>query len=200
VVGELYASDAEVQGDTRLKAWIAASGDPLGGNVRGLPDVRTRADLTKVVTSLLHRVNAHGAGALAPTVHPALSFMANFPPCLQSAEIPAPKRAFSETELLEVLPRTGTLGQMTTFYFTFAYSPPYVPLIPSGGINLRPQFPPGQAACNEALYRFRGQMRTYIDDYVAAWNAELAKLRGTPGPLPAYAEQQYQQWSRSIEI
>ena len=201
VVGDLYTSDAEVARDTALQAWIAASRDPLGGNVRGLPDVRTREELARVVTSLLYRVNAHGAGALVPTVHPVLSFMANFPPCLQSAELPEPGRTFGEKELLEFLPRTGTLGQMTTFYFTFAYSPPYVPLIPGDGIRTRHQFPIDRPRCNDALYRFREQTGSFIDDYITTWNAELAKLRGTrPGSIPGYAKGQHQQWSRSIEI
>ena len=67
-----------------------ASGDPSQGNIRGLPDVQTRDELTKVLTSLLYRVNAHGGGTLTPSVNPVLGFVANFPPCLQNADIPEP--------------------------------------------------------------------------------------------------------------
>ena len=64
VVEVLYETDADVKQDKDLKAWMDASGDPSQGNLRGLPAVDTRDDLTKVLTSLLYRVNAHGGGTL----------------------------------------------------------------------------------------------------------------------------------------
>ena len=66
VVEVIYKKDIDVQNDEDLQAWMAASGDPSQGNLRGLPDVKTRDDLTKVLTSLLYRVNAHGGGTLVP--------------------------------------------------------------------------------------------------------------------------------------
>ena len=117
VVEDTYANDGEVTNDAALQAWIAASGHPSKGNVRGLPDVTTRAGrLEEVLTSLLYRVNVHGAAGLSPSVNPGLAFVANFPPCVQSPEIPQPN---DEPDLLEFLPHTGTIGGMTTFFFTF---------------------------------------------------------------------------------
>jgi hypothetical protein len=90
VVNVLYPTDGDVKNDPGLKAWMDASRDPSQGNVSGLPAVDTQADLIAVLTSFLYRLTAHGASSLSPSVNPALSFVANFPPCLQSADIPEP--------------------------------------------------------------------------------------------------------------
>ena len=94
VVNAFYGDDAAVASDTALRNWISASGDPGGGNVRGLPEMTTRAALIKVLTSLVYRVTAHGCGRLNQTANPVLSFVANFPPCLQNATIPAADTPF----------------------------------------------------------------------------------------------------------
>jgi hypothetical protein len=196
VVEDIYTNDTEVANDVALQKWLTASGDPSQGNVKGLPDVKTRIKLEEVLTSLLYRVNVHGAAGLNPSVNPMLAFVANFPPCLQSADIPEPT---DQWDLLPVLPHTGAIGGMTTFFFTFAYSPPYASLIPAGGINLDPWF--SSPKCNAALVTFRGRIRKFVDEYIENWNNELARISGRdPGSLPSYAENQYGQWPRSIEI
>ena len=199
VVGELYTSDTEVANDTELQNWIAASGAVTGGNVKGLPAVKTRIQLADVLTSLLYRVNVHGAAGMAPMVDPALAWVSNFPPCLQNSTIPTPDKT---PNLLSVLPHTGAIGAMTTFVFTFAYSPPYASLIPSGGENLDPWFPPAQVKSNAALVTLRKRIRAFVDEYVSDWNAELLRLAEKPpgSPPPAYSADQYQQWPTSIEI
>jgi hypothetical protein len=203
VVDELYETDTEVASDKGLKAWIDASKDPNEGNVQ-LPDVTTRALLVELLTSLLYRVTAHGAGSLTSVVNPALAFVSNFPPCLQSKEMPEPGVQLSDTELLARMPYTGTMGTMATFYFTFAYSEPYVPAIPKGGDNLDPYWPdpgtPSDGACNSALLQYRANIRSFVTTYTNKWNEELARIRGVPGPVPSYAENQAEQWPRSIEI
>ena len=94
VVDGLYASDAEVANDKGLQEWMTASGDPADGNIRGLPTpITTRAELAGVLTSILYRVTVHGAGSLNPSVNPTLTFVSNFPPCLQSAEDPRAHRS-----------------------------------------------------------------------------------------------------------
>jgi hypothetical protein len=201
VVDDLYKNDGDVASDTGLKAWMDASRDPSQGNLKDLPDVKTRDELTKVLTSLLYRVTVHGAGSLTPSVNPALAFVANFPPCLQSADIPEPGTPVSPADILPLLPHTGTIGGMTTFVYTFAYSAPYVPLIPPGGVNTTPYFPPSQNQCNAALFKYRQGVKDFVDTYVKDWNAALARFRGAPpGAPPSYALGQYQQWPLSIEI
>jgi hypothetical protein len=202
VVEVLYETDADVKQDKDLKAWMDASGDPSQGNLRGLPAVDTRDDLTKVLTSLLYRVNAHGGGTLVPAVNPVLAFVATFPPCLQNATIIEPGTPVDPTkDLLPLLPRTGTIGEMTTFFFTFVYSLPSEPLIPTGGITAEPHFPPSQSACNPALFKYRQDIHDFVDTFVADWNDAVARIRGTgPGSPPSYADNQYEQWSLSIEL
>ena len=135
VIAVSYPSDSSVQQDAALQAWIKDSIDPLGGNVRGLPEtVDSREMLTEIVTSLVFRVTAHGSARLNSTANPALTFMANYPPCLQISDIPVPEQPLSRN-LLTYLPTTGTIGDMVTFYFTFAFSIPYEPFIPLEGID-----------------------------------------------------------------
>jgi hypothetical protein len=201
VVNDIYPSDDDVAQDEGLKAWMTASSDPEQGNVRGLPDIQTRAELAEVLTSILYRVTVHGAGSLNPAVNPALSFVANFPPCLQSADIPEPSDQLSTRDLLKRLPHTGTIGGMTTFYYTFVYSRPYERLIPSGGVEADPYFPKSQKQCNEALFTYRTRIGAFVDEFVVDWNTAFARLRGgAPGSPPSYAEDQAKQWPRSIEI
>jgi hypothetical protein len=201
VVEKLYANDGEVANDAGLKAWMDASKDPSEGNVQGLPDINTRQLLSEVLTSLLYRVTVHGAGSLTPSVNPALAFVSNFPPCLQSTDMPEPSVQLSDKQLLERMPHTGTIGGMATFYFTFVYSPPYLPLIPRGGLNLDPYWPPSEQACNDALFKYREGIGSFVKVYTEDWNTELARIRGVPvGSPPSYAENQYEQWPRSIEI
>jgi hypothetical protein len=204
VVDQLYKSDKEVASDTGLKAWIDASKDPKNGNVK-LPDITTRALLVELLTSLLYRVTAHGAGSLSSVVNPTLAFISNFPPCLQSKDMPQPNVELSDGDLLKRMPYTGTMGTMATFYFTFAYSEPYVPAIPKGGDNLDPYWPvpgtPSDQACNAALLQYRANIRSFVTTYTNNWNDELARIGGVPtAPVPSYAENQAEQWPRSIEI
>jgi hypothetical protein len=202
VVHTFYASDDSVKNDTGLQAWLTASRDPLDGNV-DLEPIETRAKLIELLTSLLYRVTVHGAGSLTPTVHPALSFVSNFPPCLQSTDIPDPDVKLSDTELLARLPNTGSCGWMTTFYFTFAYSDPYVPAIPKGGVNLDLywQPPSSQPKCNAALIAYRENIQAFVKAYTKDWNDEVARICGRiAGTPPAYADGQVEQWPRNIEI
>jgi hypothetical protein len=202
VVNDLYTQDVDVKNDKQLQAWMVAAGATDQGNVQGLPSpVLTQAALAEVLTSILYRVTVHGAGSITPVVHPVLSFVSNFPPCLQIAAIPAPGDKLTTQQLLDHLPHTGTIGGMTTFYFTFVYSPPYVPLIPKGGPSVDPYFPPTQPNCNAALVAYRTGIQTFVKGYTLAWNEELAGMRGKPaGPLPKYAVDQAKQWPLSIEI
>jgi hypothetical protein len=200
VVDDVYANDDEVANDAGLADWMAASRDPMQANVHGLPEtIDTRAELKRLLASILYRITAHGAGSLTPSVNPALAFVANFPPCLQGADIPEPGDPMSTEDLLWLMPRTGTIGQMTTFYFTFVYSKPYERLIPSGGLRSDPYFP--RRGCNDALFAYRAAVSAIVDKYVVTWNDALNGISGgTPGPPPAYALHQHGQWPRSVEI
>ena len=143
-----YGSDAAVAGDRQLQAWIAASSAPTVGNVRGLPRMTSRSALERVLTSLLYRVTVHGVARLTSSSNPALTFVANFPHCLQRAGIPEPGARISARTLLTYLPNTQTISAAVSFYFTFAFSTPYEPFIPLGGRRHEPVLPkrsPGAA-------------------------------------------------------
>jgi hypothetical protein len=176
-----YASDAAVAGDEALQAWMAASGAPDAGNVQGLPALTSRAALTAVCTSLLHRITVHGASRLVSTPNPALSFVSNFPHCLQRTDIPGPRSPIDTQTLLSYLPNTKTIGQALGFYFIFAFSTPYEPAIPLGGPGADLFYPGGpDSPRNRALIDFRKGLAGLIRD----WQPDVPQLY---------------QWPRNIE-
>ncbi len=181
-VDTTYKDDREVAGDSKLQDWIADSSDPYVGNIRGLPAMKSRAALTRVLTSLLYRIEVHGASRLSPVANPGLTFVANYPPCLQDASIPEPSCRFDTRKLLELMPRTGTIGGMVNFYFTFAFSPPYESFIPISGIESSLFFQGGlEDPRNRALVDYR---RTMIE--------LMKEIEGTEFP-------QIFQWPMNIE-
>ncbi len=176
-----YEGDAQVVADVALQAWITAVGDPDRGNVQGIPAVQDRATLTRVLTSLIYRITIHGSGRNPATSNPGLTFVANFPPTLQSPSIPDPGQPIDTRTLLTYLPTTGTIGQMVTFYFTFAFSVPYVPFVPLDGIEDDLFFPGGPTEPrNSALIGYRAALIDFLRD----WQP------GSP---------QINQWPRNIE-
>ncbi|HEV7671180.1 MAG TPA: lipoxygenase family protein [Thermoanaerobaculia bacterium] len=176
-----YEDDAQVAEDKPLQAWITAAGDPDRGNVQGIPAVRDRATLIRVLTSLIYRITIHGSGRNPATSNPGLTFVANFPPTLQNPSIPDPGKPIDTKTLLTYLPVTGTIGQMVTFYFTFAFSVPYVPFVPLDGIEDDLFFPGGPAdPRNRALIDYRAALIGFLRD----WQP------GSP---------QVNQWPRNIE-
>ena len=84
-----------------------------------------------------------------------MSFVPNFPPCLQNAEFVEPDSSIDTRELMSWLPRTGTIGEMMQFYFTFAFSVPYDPFIPLEGIEDPDTLFYTNPNCNDALIVFR---------------------------------------------
>ena len=134
-VDQAYPTDQDVQRDQEVQKWIAESGNEDGGNIRGLPAMDSKDALKRVLHSLVYRITAHGSRRLYRSANPALTFVANFPPCLQDATIPDPTASFDTPALLRYLPKTGTIGSMLHFYFIFWASPPYVPFVPIGGLE-----------------------------------------------------------------
>ena len=132
-VDNTYRDDLAVAADTKLNDWMVASA--VQGNIRGLPKLDNKAALTRLLTSLIYRITAHGVGRLQRDADPWLTFVANFPPCLQRTDLPRPSAPLGTRELLKYLPNIGTIADVLTFYFAFAYSKPYVPLIPCGRIR-----------------------------------------------------------------
>jgi hypothetical protein len=161
-----YGSDASVAADGSLQTWIATSAATDGGNIRGLPEMDSRAALVGVLTSLLYRVTVHGISRLSATSNPALTFVANFPQCLQRTDIPDPRARLDTKTLLTYLPNTGTIGEALSFYFTFVFSTPYEPAIPLGGVGTDLFFPGGpDDARNRALITLRKGLAAFMHDY-----------------------------------
>ena len=176
-----YPDDAAVAGDAALRGWRDAASDPEGGNVQGLPSLVSRSELESVLTSLVFRVTMHGVSRLNATINPHMTFVANFPPCLEDATLPEPGDEVPLERLLQFLPKTGTIGAMASFYYTFVFSPPYASLIPEDGPDAELLFPGGPTAPrNQALIAFRQAIMRFIESY-----------QGADPP--------YQQWPLNIE-
>jgi hypothetical protein len=143
--------------------------------------MNSRAALGRVLRSLLYRITVHGISRLNSTSNPALTFVANFPHCLQRTDIPGQRADIGTKELLSYLPNTNTISQAVTFYFTFAFSTPYEPFIPLGGVGDELFFPGGsEDSRNQALIDLRRGLADFIEDY------------------QPHAPQRYQ-WPRNIE-
>jgi len=164
-VDETYSSDREVFDDDQLQNWMKQSSNPAQGNVRGLPNMDSRNNLSKVLSSLIYRVAAHGNSRQLNSLSDALCFVANYPPCLQDSRIPAPSETIDQNRLMRYLPNTGTIGEMMTFYFIFTYSVPYNPLIPLLGIREELYFDDANDPRNEALIEFREGIQQFIRNY-----------------------------------
>jgi Lipoxygenase len=182
-VSATYPDDGAVAADTAVRAWMRAAADPNQGNIRGLPAMETREALRRVLTSLVYRITIHGVSRLQHTANPELTWVANFPPCLQREDKPRPEDNLSTKELLTYLPNTGTIAEMITFYFAFAFSKPYDSLFPAD---------PGYVfsgklsdPVNTALLRFRAEMFNFINSEYKWWRKPAAP--------------DYKQWPQNIE-
>ena len=163
-VDTTYASDEAVALDTQLQLWMTASADPDGGNIRGLPEMHSKKALKAVLTSFLYRITAHGVSRLNVSANPVLTFTANFPPCLQDSRLPGAQEKIDTKALLQFLPKTGTIGKMVNFYFTFVFSQPYEPFIPAGGVESDLFFPTGLGdPRNAALVTRRKKLIAFIE-------------------------------------
>ena len=159
-VDHSYPTERDVQRDRQLANWIAESGDTDGGNVLGLPAMDSKDALKRVLHSLIYRITAHGTSRLYRSANPVLTFVANFPPCLQDATIPDPTDSFDTQALHRFLPNTGTIGSMLHFYFIFWATPPYVPFVPLEGTEADLFFDDEES--NEALI----ELRRFVIDFV----------------------------------
>lgn len=173
-VNQTWATDNDVIADKPVQAWIAASIDPADGNVAGIPTPSSRENLIKTLQSLVFRLTTHGAARLNTTANPVLSFVPNSPPCLQRTDLPSPAKELSTNDLLTYLPKTGTIGEMITFLFTFVFSAPYVPFLPVAGKDTEliwgdnPKEPR-----NAALITFREFMEGFMHSYEDPSSAQL---------------------------
>jgi hypothetical protein len=159
-----YSSDSAVADDSQLQSWITTSSASDEGNINGLPTVDTRAELHRVLTSLLYRITVHGISRLNSTANPALTFTANYPHCLQRTDIPSQSASINTTQLLSYLPSTETIGEALNFYSIFVFSPPYESNIPLTGVETELFFQGGPSeARNQALVKLRRDLVAFIN-------------------------------------
>ena len=156
-----YQDDQAVMNDKALQKWIKASTNK--GNIRGLPTMNSKEALKQVLTSLLYRITMHGASRLDSGSTPTLTFVANFPACLQRTDIPSPKQEFDTKTLLSYLPKVATIGLMLNFYFVFAFGKPYEPFIPFDGVESGLFFENPDDERNQALIAYRKSVIEVIE-------------------------------------
>lgn len=165
-VNQVWPNDAAVNNDAPLHQWLDASRDPKNGNVMGIPDMKGKGaqqQLIDFLTSYIYRITAHGSSRMNTAANPVLSFVANYPPCLQNSSLNPPKHVLSQEELLQFLPNTGTIGNMVTFLFTFVFSAPYESFIPVEGIEEDLFF--DDKTLNDALIQFRRKVEEVLKVY-----------------------------------
>ena len=185
-VKDTYADDATVKNDADLQEWITEISNSDGGNINGMPKVTTKKLLVSVLTSLIYRITIHGTGRLLSTTNPGLSFVSNFPPCLQISDIPDPDTEMTTKKLLEYMPKTGTIGGMVTFYFTFSLSEPYEPFIPFEGVESN-------------LFFFNGNKEDPRNKALVEYRRAIGKLIKAYSPISPPKLVQTYQWPMCIE-
>ncbi len=117
--------------------------------------MNSKAALKQVLTSLIYRITMHGASRLNSHSLPALTFVANFPSCLQRTDMPSADSEFDTKTPLSYLPKTGTIGKQLDFYFIFVFSAPYEPFIPLNGVDGDLYFKNPNDQRNKALIAYR---------------------------------------------
>ncbi len=187
-IDDNYKNDEAIEKDEILQDWIKITGKKDEGNIRGLPKMKTKKALKSVMTSLLYRITIHGISRLNSTINPALSFVSNFPPCLQDSLLPDPSEEVGTQEILNYLPNTGTIGEMITFYYTLIDSAPYQPMIPVTGVDTALFFDEEKNSnSNIGLLHFRKQMLKFMTKYT-----ERTSILDMKKP-------QIHQWPNSVE-
>ena len=214
VVASLYPTPASIVNDAALQRWVQASA--TDGNVQGLPvPLTTPAQLAGVLTSLIYRITAHGLGRLAPTGNPGLSWVGNFPPCLEDSRIPDPLDPTGTGATVSVsrsddgavarfpCPRPARSAECSASFSPLASTAPIDSLIPMESANttglqdveLHPftDLPP---ACDAALQTFRAEITGFIRYFMADMNA-----LNLPAAMNFSATTEaIHQWPRNIEI
>jgi len=188
---KFYPDNAAVTRDTGLQNWMKAAGDPAQGNIRGLPKMDNPGALTRVLTSQVYRLTVHGVSRLPRSADPWLTFVANFPPCLQRDDLPSRYANLSALELLKYLPNVGTIAEITQFYFIFAFTKPYASLLPRGSMNNDPYFPKEMFDLETALTAYRNRMLTFMTKFTKAQ---------TPSGFAVPDVGEGLQWPRNIEL
>jgi hypothetical protein len=160
-----YQTDAPVASDRLLRAWIEASSAADEGNIRGLPEMNSRAALASVLTSLIYRVTAHGVSRLNSRRKPRAHFRRQFP-----ARPPAPGNPLAEPAARP----QGAAGLLTQhrddqrssqFLFHLRLLS-YEAFIPFSGVDINLLFPGGATdPRNQALIQLRNGLAEFINDY-----------------------------------
>ncbi len=119
-----------------------------------------------MLTSLLYR--HHDPRGLAAQLHlePGADVRLELPALPSAHGHPEPARSNHHRQLLRYLPNTDAIAQAVNFYFTFAFSTPYQPFIPFGGVGEQLFFPGGRSdQRNRALVDLRRGLAGFIRDY-----------------------------------
>ena len=191
-VAKTYPTDASVAADTELQTWMANAAKADQGDVRGLPELKTRTALIGLLTSQLYRLTAHGVSRLQRSTDPWLTFVANFPPCLQHTDLPLGRLLPSALRSSSNTCRTcGPLPTRSFSIMLLLIRKPYTPLIPKKGSDDELEFPGGPIdPRNKALIEYRDKLKEFIIDYTAAQH---------PLGYESYEPKPWLQWPRNIE-
>ena len=189
-MGKYYPTDDTVRKDDALQKWMKASADSKQGNIHGLPPMDKKKALNDVLVSYIYRITAHGVSRLPRTADPWLTFVANFPPCLQREDLPSPDAALSTSELLKYLPNLRTIAEICQFYFIFVFAGPFQPLLAAG--DKRDLYFPTKDGLDTPTITYQ--------DRIMEFAVEFDKANTPPGYPPSVRENLRKQWERSIEL
>ena len=116
-VAAVYSSDAGVEADVQLQAWVAAAADPTQGNVPKLFDggISTIAEVTALLTYMIYLPIAHTVQNLPIYIAGSFSEVL-LPSAAMNLALPDPTQTYTMENLLdEWLPSAFAVGKTCTF-------------------------------------------------------------------------------------
>lgn len=108
-----YPDDAAVSADPELRAWVAESGSPIGGALRGVRPVETLDALVTWMTNIVHVASAQHAAVNFPQ-YPYFGWGAN---TAGACWAPPPRPDATREDLLALMPAWDCLMQQTDTVF-----------------------------------------------------------------------------------
>ena len=122
VVNAAYASDAAVASDEAVQAFAAALGAARGSNLGRInaagSELKTKAQLAGFIEDFITIVLTHGSAHLQDYSMRVLN-VAPLPPRMGRQTAPLPDGQYSDAEVMQWVPTTGTAARQYTFVANF---------------------------------------------------------------------------------
>jgi len=191
-ISVLYKKNKDIKKDLQLQALVFSMEAKDGGNLGTVTPsgkMETVDDLKDLVTTYMYNVLVHGAARTTNLVGP--SFPPNFIPSLMSVDFLEDNndKEYTIQELMNIMPNTHVMGELTVFTSFFERTTPYIPLIPVEGSDTDLLFD------NEDLNNASIELREGFEKLIG----DLPNLSGLEDTFPNSPLSDLNQWPQNSE-